>query len=319
MNRSAAFRLGLVCLLPACAAAPPPEPHTVARTIEAGGRTRTYRLHIPPALVRPAPVLLAFHGGGGNSRFMEREGGFDALSDREGFLVAYPDGVEGNWNDGREVPGSKAHRERVDDVGFVRALIDQVSRAHPVDPRRVFATGISNGGFFSHYLAANLSDRIAAIAAVAGGIADPFPGTFHPAHPVSVLIVHGVEDPLVPYAGGEVRVLGSRRGRGLPAEEAARQWAAADGCRATPSEERLPDRDPSDGCRVVRRAWTGGRGGTAVVLLRIEGGGHTWPSGIQYLPPSLVGRVCRDVGAADLWEFLKAHPKAAGNESPPSP
>ena len=101
--------------------------------------------------------MLVFHGGGGTGPGTERLTRFTALADREGFLVAFPEGVEKNWNDGREFTGSRAHRDHVDDVAFVTALIDAIGRAHAVDPRRVYATGISNGGIFSHYLAAHLS------------------------------------------------------------------------------------------------------------------------------------------------------------------
>jgi poly(3-hydroxybutyrate) depolymerase len=155
---------------------------TVSRRLEVDGRTRTYLLHVPAALSRgrPAPVVLVFHGGGANAEGTEHMTGFSSLADREGFLVAYPEGVGRNWNDGREIPGSTAHREKLDDVGFVTALIDTISREHAVDPLRVYATGMSNGGIFSHYLAARLSERIAAIAPVVGGMAEGPPFDLRP-------------------------------------------------------------------------------------------------------------------------------------------
>ena len=146
----------------------------VPHTLEVDGITRSYHLHVPPALgPAPAPLVLVFHGGGGTGPGTERLTRFTALADREGFLVAFPEGIEKNWNDGREFTSSRAHRDHVDDVAFVTALVDAIGRAHAVDPRRVYATGISNGGIFSHYLAAHLSARLAAIAPVVGGIADP--------------------------------------------------------------------------------------------------------------------------------------------------
>jgi polyhydroxybutyrate depolymerase len=157
---------------------------------------------------RPAPLVLVFHEGGGTAEGTERMTGFSALADREGFLVAYAEGVGRNWSESREVTDSTAHGEKVDDVGFVKALIDAIGREHPVDPRRVYATGISNGGIFSHYLAARLSARIAAIAPVVGGMAEGIRSTFSPAQPVSVLILQGPSDPLVPYGGGGVLIGG---------------------------------------------------------------------------------------------------------------
>jgi polyhydroxybutyrate depolymerase len=257
---------------------------------------------------RPAPLVLVFHGGRGDGAGVERLTGFDALADREGFLVAYPDGVGKQWNDGREVADFETFREHVDDVAFVSALIDAIAKAHPMDAKRVFATGISNGGLFSHYLAARLSHRVAAIAPVAGGIAEPFRASFKPERPVSVLMMNGTEDPLVPYGGGGVA--GGKHGSVIDTDEAARLWIAADGCAKDPATETLSDRDPKDGCRVVRSRWSGGRDGAEVVLYKFEGGGHTWPGGAQYLPKLLIGRVCRDVDATKvIWDFFKAHPR----------
>ncbi len=161
----------------------------VPHTLEVDGITRSYHLHVPPALgPAPAPLVLVFHGGGGTGPGTERLTRFTALADREGFLVAFPEGIEKNWNDGREFTSSRAHRDHVDDVAFVTALVDAIGRAHAVDPRRVYATGISNGGIFSHYLAAHLSARLAAIAPVVGGIADPPEAWLRPEQPVSVSI-----------------------------------------------------------------------------------------------------------------------------------
>jgi polyhydroxybutyrate depolymerase len=159
-----------------------------------------------------------------------------------------------------------------------------------IDPTRVFATGISNGGIFSHFLAARRSERIAAIAPVAGGIADPFHRQFQPAAPVSVLIIQGTRDPLVPYDGGPVAGGGLRdRGLVIPTEEAAKLWARHNACAAEPATRPLPDRDPKDGCVTTSLAWTNCKDGTEVAPYRVEGGGHTWPSGAQYLPQFVIG------------------------------
>jgi polyhydroxybutyrate depolymerase len=278
-------------------------------TMEIDGITRSYHLHVPSAVgPTPAPLVLVFHGGGGTGPGTERLTRFTALADREGFLVAFPEGVEKNWNDGREFTSSRAHRDHVDDVAFVAALIDAIGRAHAVDPRRVYATGISNGGIFSHYLAAHLSARIAAIAPVVGGIADPPDAWLRPEQPVSVLMLQGTRDPLVPYHGGAVAF---DRGKIIDTEEAARRWAALNGGRE-PVREPLPA-DGKDRCGGLRTIYPGGRDGSEVTLVRLDGGGHTWPGGAQYLPERLIGRVCRDFDATVLiWDFFKAHPKPGG-------
>jgi len=276
------------------------------RSLTHAGEERTYRVHVPKGLPSPAPLVVVLHGGGGRGRGMERLSGFSRLADKEGFIAAYPDGIRRNWYDGREGQDiSESHRLRRDDAGFVLAMIAAISAEHPVDPKRVYATGISNGGFFSHYLAAT-TDRFAAIAPVVGGIADPFYKKFNPSGPVSVLIVQGTKDPLVPYTGGDVA---RHRGRTIPTEEAAALWAKNNGCSGSPQEEVLPDQDPDDGCTLKRKVWHGCKAGGAVELLVMEGAGHTWPSGSQYLPKFIIGRVCRELDSETLWRFLKSHPK----------
>lgn len=292
------------------AMAPAPTPVAQEKTITAGGRVRTYRLYAPRSLPkdRPSSLVLVFHGGEGNGAGVERLTGFDAVADQEGFLVAYPDGVGKHWNDGRENRDFESFREGLDDVAFVAALIDAISRDHPIDPKRIFATGMSNGGIFSHYLAARLASRIAAIAPVAGGIAELFRPNFKPAKPVSVLIIHGTDDPLVPYHGGDVAR--GTHGRVIDTDETVRLWTAADGCSARSSKDQLPDADPGDGCRVDRTRWTGGRNGTEVMLYTIQGGGHTWPGSSQYASRAAIGRVCRDFDATQtIWEFFQKHPR----------
>ncbi|RMF42204.1 MAG: esterase [Planctomycetota bacterium] len=286
---------------------------TVARSVTVGHLTRTYYLHHPKKLAtdKPLPLLLMFHGGGSTPAFAERESKFSQLADREGFLVAYPEGVGKSWNDGRGVKAIVAQRENVDDIGFVAALIDDVAGDFPVDAQRVFATGISNGAMFSHYLGANLSSRIAAIAPVAGGLTKPLSSKFHPDRPVSVLIIQGTEDPLVPYRGGAITLpWGGKRGSVIATDQAVKMWVAHNGCRDTPRAEKVADMDPDDGCRVDKFIYGNGKDGTEVVLYRIEGGGHAWPGGRQYLPKRIVGSVCRDIdGAEIIWNFFKAHAK----------
>lgn len=292
----------LVAVLPAADG-----PATQAHRLEVGGLTRSYLLHVPPALpAGQVPLVLVFHGGGGNGPGTERLTRFSELADRERLLVAYPEGIDRNWYDGREFTGSRAHRERIDDVGFVTAILEAVARTHAVDPRRIYATGISNGAVFSHYLAAHLAPRIAAIAPVVGGIADPPDAWLRPAQAVSVLILQGTTDPLVPYRGGAIAF---GRGRIIDTEEAARRWARLNGTAPDPRSSALPAAG-KDHCGGLRLTYSGGRDGSEVVLVRLDGGGHTWPGGAQYLPERLVGRVCRDFDATALiWEFFRTHPK----------
>jgi polyhydroxybutyrate depolymerase len=280
------------------------------RTVQVGAHNREYRLHVPDKLPdRPLPLVLVFHGGGGNPKQIARETGFDALADRDGFLVAYPQGYGKGWNDGRDEPSIPAQRERIDDLAFAEALIDDVAARHAVDAKHVFATGISNGAMFAQYLGAMRAARIAAIAPVAGGIPAAWVDRIQPTRPVSVLIVQGDADPIVPYAGGAITLpWGKSRGTIVGTDEAMQFWLRRDGCRAGPHIETLPDIDPGDGTHVVRQTYSGCEAGSAVELVRIEGGGHAWPGGRQYLPRRIVGTASRDLDATGLiWAFFKAH------------
>ncbi|HSA56797.1 MAG TPA: PHB depolymerase family esterase [Gemmatimonadaceae bacterium] len=281
---------------------------TVVRTVEVDGRRRSFRLHVPPAsaVEGPLPLVFVFHGGGSTALGMERESGFSALADREGFLVVYPEGIGRSWSDGRGDRTTPAARQGIDDLRFVNRVIDVLMAEHEVDRGRVYATGISNGAMLSHMLATRLSDRIVAVAPVAGGLAEPLAQAFRPSRPVSVLVLQGTEDPLVPYSGGAV----GRRGRGsiVSTDAMLGLWRRFNATEEIGREGTLADRAPQDGCRVQVRVWTGGREGSEVALYRLEGAGHTWPGGTQYLPQRSIGRVCRDIdGAAVIWEFFRRH------------
>ena len=193
--------LGMGCFGPGMSARAqgPQDAHTLVYQ----GLTRQYFLYVPDRVPLPAPLVFVLHGGGGTAAQLREHAGFDALADAHGFIVVYPDGMDHAWND-----GAPFRESDVDDVGFIAALIDAVSAEQPIDPARVYASGISNGGFMSLHLACVLPERFAAVAAVTAGLRPfdevPCPTTL----PVGVLVMNGTADPLVPYDGGTVTVLG---------------------------------------------------------------------------------------------------------------
>ena len=286
-------------------------PGDYSRTLSYGGLERIYTLHVPPSKGGPVPLLIVLHGGGGTGIGMQKsltQGGLDTLADRDGFMVVYPDGVDKGWNDGRADLYTRSALENIDDVGFISVLIDHLVQDWGADPKRVYATGISNGAMMAQRLAFQLSHKVVAIAAVAGNMPKDLLPLGSPPRPISVLLISGTEDRWVPYQGGFVMAFGQTRGAICSAPETADFWAKNNGCSLTALTSEEPDRDIHDGTRVRRQVYGGGQDGTEVLLYTIEGGGHTWPGGLQYLPESMVGRTCRDIDANQvIWEFFQQH------------
>lgn len=276
------------------------------RTLVVDGRTRSYFVHVPPGYdpSKPSPVVLALHGATMTGPLMAWFTGLNAQADEAGFLAVYPDGTGSRssfyWNAGNCC--GAAAQDQVDDVAFIRALLDDLAGVYRVDPDRVFATGLSNGAMMAYRLASELSDRIAAVACVAGTMATE---ACHPVRPVPVLHVHGTEDAFVPFTGG----VGPRSPSGVPhrsVEQSIRAWVRADGCAEEPAVETLPDR-ARDGTRVVRKTYGDGHAGSEVVLVVVEGGGHTWPG--RDLRSKVLGKATMNVSANGLvWDFFVRHP-----------
>jgi polyhydroxybutyrate depolymerase len=270
------------------------------RTLDAGGSRRSYLLYLPSSWQRgrPLPLVLVFHGAGGRSAGMARHTGFSRVAEREGFAVVYPDGVGRRWNDGRGIGGAR------DDVGFVRLLVDSLERELGIDPRRVYATGISNGAVFAHRLACDLPGVLAAIAPVAGAVPAGLAERCGAAAPVAVVAFQGTADRFMPYEGGGVALRG---GAVLSAARSAGFWARVNGCADGP-EDAPPVDSVTDGTRLRREAYFGCRENRSVVLYTIEGGGHTWPGG----PPASrrIGRASREIDATGtIWDFFQRHPR----------
>ena len=278
--------------------------------------TRTYHVHIPEFHNKSIqlPLLIALHGRGGNgeSMVLVTRRGFDKLADKDGFIVTYPDGIELNWNDGRidQEANDRAHRENLDDVGFISALIDRMIKDYNIDPKRVYVTGISNGAIMSYRLGCELSNKITAIAPVDGNIPFPLFPECYPFKPVSVLAINNVNDPLVPFEGGEIygHFHSVKLGKVLSADESIEFWVNMNKCSTTPVITEEPDRDSKDGTRVVRKEYKNDADGTEVILYTVDGGGHTWPGGFQYLPAWVIGKTSRDIDANEvIWSFFKKH------------
>lgn len=292
------------------------------RTLTHAGLERSFHVHLPPGHRKdqPVPLVIALHGGGGRGdRFdASTEGQTIREADRRGWVIVYPDGIAQGWNDGRPLDSARDRRRgNADDVGFLSALIDQLHGDYGIDRTRVYAMGISNGGFMSLRLAIEHSDGIAAIAPVTASLSKAL-ASGKPTRAVPVLLMNGTDDPLVPYDGGQVQVLGRDRGEILSTADTVSWWVAHNGCSGTPNRETLPNAAPDDGTTVEVERYTGCRASSEVVLYRIRGGGHTWPGGMQYLPERAIGRVCRDIdAAAEIFDFFARHRLPASSPSAP--
>ncbi|MGB2609398.1 MAG: PHB depolymerase family esterase [Isosphaeraceae bacterium] len=311
MRRATLFCLASLAVVIFASIATPAEPNggAVEHSVTVDGISRNYLVFAPKRFDKPLPMVLALHGGGSNARQMERYTRFNDLAAKEGFLVVYPEAVDGNWNDGRGIEGVRAQQENIDDVKFVRTILDCMSKEHKIDRSRVFCTGISNGAFMSHRLATEASDVITAIAPVVGGMAPAMAKKFHPDQPVSILIIQGDADPLVPVRGGMVGFpRGRKRGQVIPTEETISLYLRRNGNQGDPTVTTL-DRDEKDGTSVEIRRYPDGPGGVKTQVYIVRNGGHTWAGRPLYLPEMLIGKASQEFSATEvIWEFFKSYP-----------
>lgn len=307
--------LALVLSTTSCRAQRPArnEPDVDRRTIRHAGVERSYVLRMPQRQSRTGrtiPLVIVLHGGGGNAAYAESMTGFTATARREGFAVVYPDGtgprrnVMLTWNAGHCCGSSMT--QRVDDVGFIDALITELISSHPIDSRRVYVTGMSNGGMMTHRVGIELSHRIAAIAPVVGAVFGDEP---RPRAQVSAIMINGMTDRSVPYGGGAPGGRFSRAWDGTPTKPAADQgrfWAAANGCDvAAQSVDRGTYLHARHACRS---------GAIDVELYALKDEGHSWPGGER--GSRLGDRPSSTFDATEvIWRFFAAHSKGAGGLS----
>lgn len=273
------------------------------------GIERDYILHLPKNYGSGTyPLVMVFHGGGGTSDQVMNHTKFNKLADKENFIVVYPNAVDKNWNDGRI--GDKLPMDR-DDVKFISTLLDTLTANYKINSKRIFSTGISNGGFFSFYLALKLSSRILAIAPVTANIPENLKDSWKTDKPISVLLINGTKDPLVKFDGGPVGFKDDETGRGssLSTSWTVKILTANNSCQTSTKIEVIDDKEDDD-CTAEKETYYKCADGTKIVLVTIKGGGHTWPGASQYLPKIIVGNVCKDFNATDMiWEFFSSLPE----------
>ena len=277
-------------------------------SIEFGSLDRSYLIHMPNPLPSGAPPLVVvLHGGGGSAESTAKMTGFDAEADKQGFIVVYPNGTDKvrpflnamgkpgflTWNAGSCC--GYAQENNIDDVGFIRAVVGQVIKDNAADPKRVYVTGISNGGMMAYRLACEASDLFAAIAPVS---AVQEVASCKPAQPVSVFHIHGAKDENVPLAGGVGKKAHEKEDR-KPVQDTIDFWVKQDGCSvSTHSQE--PD--------VLMSNYGGCDAGTEVSFFVIQDGGHAWPGGQRIA--LFLDEPSRALNATpEIWRFFSTHSK----------
>jgi polyhydroxybutyrate depolymerase len=272
-------------LIPQSAAQPRADAEGV---LKVGSLNRVYDLHIPASYTsaNPLPLLLAFHGKGGNGKEMEKMTGFSEIAEQAGFIVVYPDAIGQHWDARR---GSQP--ETTHDVEFIAALIQELSKRYSIDRRRIYATGFSNGGMFSQRLACELADKITAVASVSAALPENLSHSCKPARPISVLLMNGTNDSVVPYA-----VAGKAL---LSVTDTVKYWQTSNRCDSNAARAYLPVNR-----QVELESYQNCAGATTLQLYTLNGSEHAWGFS-QTASASNRGTTDQDFNASQIiWQFF---------------
>ncbi len=300
----------LVGVMPVHAA---PEGATMRASLAADGRMRSYLVHLPPGYdgTTPMPLVMILDGRGGDGAGIENLSRFDAVADTNSLIAVYPDGVLRSWANGNGV--SPADRMGVNDVAFIAALLDRLERDYAVDVARMYVVGISNGGYMAERLVCDLPDRFAAVGVVSAAVSGALEQSCPAGPTIPVVLMHGTNDPIVPASG--VMVAG-QGGAILSTVDSVAFWVNRNSCTTPPAITEIPDM-VSDGTHIHKEVYTGCRDGADVTYYEMQGAGHIWPGGPQYLPVRIIGKTTKNLdGSAALWDFFVTHPKQPAQVSP---
>ena len=283
---------------------------------------RSYLVHVPPQASpgRPLPLVLNFHGAGSNAEVVKAYTRMDKAADRDGYIVVYPNGSSGfqgrflTWNAGSCCGPAAALQ--VDDVGFTLAVLDDISKRASVDSTRVYAVGLSNGAMMAYRVAAEASERIAAVAGVAGTMSV---AKFAPKRPMPVMHIHSTQDHIARYDGGfgPPATIADTRQFNSSVEDSLRKWLDFDGCSLRPAVvETVAGKagTPDEAHSAIRRVYRPCREGVEVVLLQLSGAGHVWPGGVRDYMPDLLGTGTAVIDAnTEIWKFFSRFRREAAS------
>ncbi len=292
-------------------ATPPPNalsefPGGGSYTVRQGenGLQRSYRVYIPTsydATGAAVPLVLVLHGAGGSGEITESFTGFDALADQQNFVVAYPDGYQNVWNDGRT--GDPRISSSIDDVKFLSDVIDFLEYKLHIDAQRVYAAGYSMGGMMSYRLACELEGKLAGVASVASTMPMYLLPNCNQTPPLPVVVFQGTDDPIIPWVGIPNGYLSAAQTLGF--------WGNHNQCNPHFTIDSLTDTATGDATRVLYQTLAGCVDHADVSLYSIYFGGHTWP-GHPFQASASLGLTSQDIDATALmWQFFQDHPKTA--------
>jgi polyhydroxybutyrate depolymerase len=286
----------------------PPLSGTLSKgTMDVAGVKRNYRTYVPKGLPKGAPLVLVMHGSGEGTQAI-REGtgyGFERLADQHGFAVVYPKSFGFDWNDCSSIGDTAVNGVRADDAGFLAALVDKLVGEIGVDPTRVFAAGVSNGGSMAMRLALEHPKRYRAVAAALANVPAAQNFQCQPlAQTPSIMILNGTADPLVPYAGGEINLLGLfYKGGQVISSTASAQYFADRNTIAGKAQVKLTQ--TAHGAQVEHARWQAADGRTEVELVTLHGAGHVLPQPWARRPRLLGPAPVEPNGPALIWAFFE--------------
>ncbi len=286
------------------------------QSVFVNGKLRNYLISNPiNKKNKRLPILFALHGGGGNSKSLAKNFHFHTRGEAKNWIVVYPQAsrhkFKSNWNDGRvHTQNGKKAVASFKDVEFILKIVKKLKSNYTIDDNRIYLTGISNGGFMAQRIAAEHAETFAAFASIISSMSNTVFTHFNPKEHLSVLMINGTQDPIIPYHGGG-SVFGRKKlGYSLSVERVIDKWVEHNNLNPEAKIEKLADSNPTDNCTIERRVYTSFSNPNKVELLIMHGGGHTSAGDKQYAPKKIVGQTCYDINASDyLVEFLSKQQK----------